>query len=102
MGILMKTKWDRDFGFDVGESEGHRVDVHWGQWGGLAEVCVDGRTVLRDRQHFSLRRTRRYRFDVGESEVHSVTVEKRRRPVLGGLQKQTFRALVDSRLVGEF
>jgi hypothetical protein len=98
----VKTKWDRDFAFDVGDAERHRVEVRWGQAGGLAEICVDGRPALRDRVQFTFRRTQRYRVDVGETEVHSVTVEKRRRSVFGGLQKQTFRALVDGQVVGEY
>ena len=98
----MKTRWDRDFAFDVGNTERHRVEVRWSQAGGLAEIRVDGRPALRDRAQFTLRRTQRYQIDVGENEVHSITVEKRRRAALGGLQKQTFRALVDGQLVGEY
>ncbi len=98
----MKTKWDRDFAFDVGDAEQHRIEVRWSQAGGLAEICVDGRPALRDRVQFTFRRTQRYQLQVGNTERHSVTVEKRRRAVLGGLQKQAFRALVDGRLVGEY
>jgi hypothetical protein len=97
----MKTRFDREFAFDVGDAEQHHVEVHWSQWGGLAEICVDGRSALRDRVQFSFKRTQSYQLDVGEREVHSVTVEKRRRPVLGGFQKQAFRAFVDGRVVAE-
>ena len=98
----MKTKWDRDFAFDVGDTERHCVEVHWGQWRGDTEILVDGRETVRTRHHFGIRLTRGYHLDVGDAEVHSVTVEKTRRLVLGGFRHQTFRAVVDGQVVGEF
>jgi hypothetical protein len=98
----MRTRWHRDFGFDVGDSERHRVEVHWGQIWGDAEIRVDGHQALRSWRMFELRRTRRYRIDVGRAEVHSVTVEKERPLALAGFRRQTFRAFVDGVLVGEF
>lgn len=98
----MKTKWHRDFGFDVGDSERHRVEVYWSQWLGDAEIRVDGRQALRNRRLFGLRRTRRYQLEVGDTEIHSVTVEKQRRAVLGGFRNQSFLAAVDGQVVGEF
>jgi hypothetical protein len=98
----MSTRWHRDFGFDVGDSERHRVEVHWGQIWGDAEIRVDGHQALRTWRMFELRRTRRYQIDVGRAEVHSVAVEKNRPLVLAGFRHQTFRAFVDGELVGEF
>lgn len=98
----VKTRWDRDFAFDVGDTERHRVEVRWGQWRGDTEIFVDGRESVRTRHLFGIRRTRGYHLDVGDAEVHSVTVEKTRRLVLGGFRHQTFRAVVDGQVVGEF
>jgi hypothetical protein len=98
----VRTRWHRDFGFDVGDLERHRVEVYWGQIWGDTEIRVDGHQALRSRRMFEIRRTRRFQIDVGRSEVHSVTVEKYRPAVLSGVRQQTFRALVDGQLVGEF
>ncbi len=95
---------DKDFAFDVGEEEKHRVTFHWGQLFGHVRITVDDVQVVENNKPLSLRspRTRKFEFSVGQSEVHDVVIEKSRKRVLGGARKQRCRALVDGTVVGEY
>jgi hypothetical protein len=95
---------DKDFAFDVGEEEKHRVAFHWGQLFGQIRITVDDVQVVQKVKPFALRspRTKKYEFSVGESEVHDIVIEKTRKRVFGGARQQHCRALVDGTVVGEF
>ncbi len=95
---------DKDFTFDVGEDEKHRVAFHWGQLFGQVRITVDGVRVVEKNKPFALRspRTKKFEFSVGETELHDVVIEKTRKRVLGGARTQHCRALVDGTVVGEY
>jgi hypothetical protein len=95
---------DKDFTFDVGLEEKHRVAFHWGQLFGHVSITVDDVQVVEKNKPFSLfsPRTRTFEFSVGQTEVHDVVIEKTRKRVLGGARKQHCRALVDGAVVGEY
>jgi hypothetical protein len=95
---------DKDFAFEVGEEEKHRVAFHWGQLFGQVRITVDGLQVVEKNKPFAFRspRTKKFEFSVGQAEVHDVVIEKTRKRFLGGARAQQCRALVDGTVVGEY
>ena len=96
-----RTKWDVDFSFDVGLAERHHLSFHWRQAWAEASIEVDGLQVLKQKHPFGIRSVRRYQVSVGDSEHHSIVIEKRKPLAWGGIRKQSFRVLVDGKLVAE-
>src|ERR1700753_4055586 len=97
----MKTKWDVDFSFRVGNVEVHSIDFHWAQGPAEAVVNVDGVETLRERHPFGMKSLRRYELTVGRDEIHTVLIEKRKPFAWGGVRQQTFRVYVDGQLSAE-
>jgi hypothetical protein len=92
----------KKFGFDVGDSERHRVEVHFNQTLGPLRISVDGNLVVRKFLMFSLSTVRRYELKVGLAETHDVVIEKTRERVLGGVRPQVFTVIVDGQEQGTY
>jgi hypothetical protein len=95
---------DIDFYFEVGKYEKHLVAFHWGQLWGKVLISVDGQQVVQQNKALNVRspRTRTFELSVGKGEVHPVVIEKTQKSFLGGARKQTCRAFVDGKLIGEY
>ena len=87
------------FSFIVGAHEKHQVDFSFDQFIGNLEIKVDGQPVVKDFRMLSLFLTKRYEFTVGTEELHHVTIEKKRKLFLAGFRPQTYRILIDGKLV---
>ena len=94
------------FEFDVGELERIRVEFHRNPWVGTLRISANGETVVSVAPtdlsaQLEISPVKRYTFVVGKIELHQVTIEKQRPLFLGGLFPNTYRVLVDDRLIGE-
>ena len=87
------------FSFIVGAHEKHQVDFSFDQFIGNLEIKVDGQRVVNDFRMLSLFLTKRYEFTVGTQEQHHVVIEKKRKLFLAGFRPQTYRILIDGKLV---
>jgi hypothetical protein len=91
-----------DFAFDVGTSEKHHVEFHWGASWAEARIIVDGEEVLCEKHPFGVKNVRRYEVSVGESELHLVVIENQKARLYGALRKRSFRAFIDGNLIVEY
>jgi hypothetical protein len=90
-----------DLTFEVGEREKHSVRYHFNQSSGFGSVSVDGETVKRIFQMLALSTTVHCKFSVGMEEIHHVDIQRVRKRALGGFLPQTYRVIVDGKLLVE-
>jgi hypothetical protein len=90
-----------DLTFEVGESERHSVHYHFNQSSGFGSVAVDGKLVKRIFQMLALSTTVHCRFAVGNGEIHHVDIQRVHKRALGGFLPQTYRVIVDGKVLVE-
>jgi hypothetical protein len=94
------------FTIEVGDKEKSRIEFSRSCFTGAMRTVVDGRRVaevspLSLSTHFTFKMKRRYEFVVGRTEPHKVILEQERPLLFAGFRRQTYRVLVDGRLVHE-
>ena len=95
-----------EFGFEVGISEKHQVQLQRNWFTGKQVILVDSHPVattspFNPGTHFSVKHSTKHEFSVGDIEKHTVQIERVRPDIFAGCMPHTFRIFIDEILFSE-